>query len=270
MLLPAHFRASAHSNFSSSASTARLDLLTDSSDERTDYVSQRNSSRWKQVPTLTSSPSTATRDQNCTQRASSKRRNNFSGLSARPRPVELTRRHCAVRFSARFWAVAAPAILLNRISTYRISISTSLYRAESSAHRLSAAQRPHPKLWRCKHVPVQHKDSLAAPPSSLMWRIYLRPRHTPRKSQATAAVFPLPHPLYSTLAYFRVEPVTTHRPDSASFPHGATLSLGSALPPSPPFRRRRHPAPPTPRPSGIYIKTPTPFRCRIASRFLHD
>ncbi|KAK7051804.1 hypothetical protein R3P38DRAFT_3255114 [Favolaschia claudopus] len=35
-------RASAHSNFSSSASTARLDLLTDSSDERTDYVSQRN------------------------------------------------------------------------------------------------------------------------------------------------------------------------------------------------------------------------------------
>ncbi|KAK7051945.1 hypothetical protein R3P38DRAFT_1631553 [Favolaschia claudopus] len=53
----------------------------------------------------------------------------------------------------------------------------------------SAAQRPHPKLWRCKHVPVQHKDSLAAPPSSLMWRIYLRPRHTPRKSQVRRHTF---------------------------------------------------------------------------------
>ncbi|KAK7051859.1 hypothetical protein R3P38DRAFT_3172183 [Favolaschia claudopus] len=95
MLLPAHFpatlplvapnhslvfafdtelRASAHSNFPSSASTARLDLLTDSYDERTDYVSQRICRDGnKTVPTLTSSPSTATRDQNCTQRASSKR-----------------------------------------------------------------------------------------------------------------------------------------------------------------------------------------------------
>ncbi|KAK7051815.1 hypothetical protein R3P38DRAFT_3343886 [Favolaschia claudopus] len=158
-----------------------------------------------------------------------------------------------------FLGRGAPAILLNRISTYRISISTSLYRAESSAHRLQRSPTPHPKLWRCKHVPVQHKDSLAAPPSSLMWRIYLRPRHTPRKSQATAAVFPLPHPLYSTLAYFRVEPVDDPSPGFRIIP--AWRDTFSRLRSSAfsTVRRRRHPAPPTPRPSGIYIKTPTPF-----------
>ncbi|KAK7051826.1 hypothetical protein R3P38DRAFT_3255116 [Favolaschia claudopus] len=217
-------RASAHSNFSSSASTARLDLLTDSSDERTDYVSQRNRRdgnkcqrlpRHRRLPpVIKTAPSALLQN---VQFFRSQCPSPPGGTDSPPLRSTILGSFLGRGRPPQFFSIA-----YRRIESQSPPRCTG-QRAQPIAS--SAAQRPHPKLWRCKHVPVQHKDSLAAPPSSLMWRIYLRPRHTPRKSQVRRHTFlrfsliqghrrrlPSPAPALLHACLLRVEPVDDPSP----------------------------------------------------------